>query len=118
VLSDAEFVEQRIQDAYFDYDRYELRDDARGALQNNARSMAERTGLRFTVEGHCDERGSERYNLALGDKRANAAKEFLVGQGIAADRLETVSHGEERPSCTDHNEECWQRNRRAHFVLR
>ena len=83
-----------------------------------ARAMGERPGIRVTIEGHCDERGSEKYNLALGDKRANATKQFLVGQGVATDRVETISYGEEKPVCTDHSEECWQKNRRDHFVLR
>ena len=69
------------------------------------------------MEGHCDERGSTEYNLALGDRRAQAAKDFLVSLGIAADRMQTVSYGKERPFCMDHNEACWQQNRRAHFVL-
>jgi peptidoglycan-associated lipoprotein len=69
------------------------------------------------IEGHCDERGSTEYNLALGDRRAQAAKNFLVSLGVASDRMQTVSYGKERPVCTDHNEDCWQRNRRAHFVM-
>jgi peptidoglycan-associated lipoprotein len=117
-ISDTEFFESRVKDAYFDYDKYDIREDARAALQEDARALAERSGIRFTIEGHCDERGSEKYNLALGDKRANAAKEFLVGQGVGGDRVETISYGEERQICTDHTEECWQKNRRAHFVLR
>jgi peptidoglycan-associated lipoprotein len=117
-ITDAEFFASSVQDAYFDYDKYNIRDDARVTLQGDARALAERSGIRFTIEGHCDERGSEKYNLALGDRRANAAREFLVGQGIAGDRIETVSYGKERPQCTEHNEECWQKNRRAHFVLR
>ncbi len=117
-ISDSEFFETRVHDIFFDYDKYDIRDDARGVLQENARALGERTGVRFTIEGHCDERGSEKYNLALGDKRANAAKELLVGQGVGGDRVETISYGEERQVCTDHTEECWQQNRRAHFVLR
>jgi len=117
-ISDSEFFESRVKDAYFDYDKYDIRDDARTALQDNGRALSERNSIRFTIEGHCDERGSEKYNLALGDKRANAAKEFLVGQGVGGDRIETISYGEERNICSDHTEEYWQKNRRAHFVLR
>ncbi len=117
-ISDSEFFESRVHDIYFDYDKYDIRDDARAVLQENARALGERSVLRFTVEGYCDERGSEKYNLALGDKRANAAKEVLVSQGIGGDRVETISYGEERQVCTEHSEECWQKNRRAHFVLR
>jgi peptidoglycan-associated lipoprotein len=69
----------------------------------------------ITIEGHCDERGSAEYNLGLGDRRANAAKEFLVGLGVSESQLRTVSYGKERPQCTESNEDCWQRNRRAHF---
>jgi peptidoglycan-associated lipoprotein len=116
-ISDSEFFESRVKDVYFDYDKYDIRDDARGALQEDARALAERNGLRFTIEGHCDERGSEKYNLALGDKRANAAKEFLVGQGLGGDRIETISYGEERQICSEHTEECWQKNRRAHPAI-
>jgi peptidoglycan-associated lipoprotein len=117
-LSDAEFFTQHIEDAYFDYDKYDIREDARSALTADARALNERRSLRVTIEGHCDERGSERYNLALGDRRANAAKSVLVSQGVAAERLDTVSYGEDQPFCTEHTEECWQKNRRAHFVLR
>jgi peptidoglycan-associated lipoprotein len=117
-ISDSEFFGANIKDAYFDYDKYNIRDDARAALQGNASAFAERAGIKLTIEGHCDERGSEKYNLALGDRRANAAKEFLASQGVGADRIETISYGKERGVCTEHNEDCWQKNRRAHFVLR
>jgi len=117
-ISDSAFFEANIKDAFFDYDQYTLREDARAALKSNARSLADRPAIRITIEGHCDERGSEKYNLALGDMRANAAKDFLVSLGISASRIDTVSYGEERPFCEEHNEECWQNNRRAHFVMR
>jgi peptidoglycan-associated lipoprotein len=117
-ISDTAYFEANIKDAFFDYDQYTLRDDARAALQSNARALRERPQIRITIEGHCDERGSEKYNLALGDMRANAAKDFLVSLGISASRIDTVSYGEERPFCEEHNEECWQLNRRAHFVMR
>ncbi len=117
-ISDSMFFSQNVQDIFFDYDKYSIREDAAGTLQNNARALADRSGIRFTIEGHCDERGSEKYNLALGDRRANAGKEWLVSHGVSADRIDTVTYGKERPFCTDHNEECWQKNRRDHFVLR
>jgi peptidoglycan-associated lipoprotein len=117
-ISDSEFFSSNIKDAFFDYDQYSIRDDARVALQNDARALGVRSGIRFTIEGHCDERGSEKYNLALGDRRANAAKEFLVTQGVNSSRIDTISYGKERPFCEEHNEECWQLNRRAHLVLR
>jgi peptidoglycan-associated lipoprotein len=117
-ISDTAFFEANIKDVFFDYDQYTLRDDARAALQSNARALADRSGIRITIEGHCDERGSEKYNLALGDMRANSVKDFLVSLGVSASRIDTVSFGEERPFCEEHSEECWQNNRRGHFVMR
>ena len=117
-ISDSEFFSNNIKDAFFDYDQYTIRDDARAALQADARALKDRPGIRITIEGHCDERGSEKYNLALGDRRANAAKEFLVSQGIDSSRIDTISYGKERNFCEEHNEECWQLNRRAHLVMR
>jgi peptidoglycan-associated lipoprotein len=117
-ISDSEFFSANIKDAFFDYDSYDIREDARAALLSDARALKERPGIRIAIEGHCDERGSERYNLALGDRRANAAKDFLVSQGIDASRINTISYGEERPFCEEHNEECWQLNRRARLVMR
>jgi peptidoglycan-associated lipoprotein len=117
-VNDSEFFSANIKDAFFDYDQYSIRPDAQAALQADARAMAMRPSIRVTIEGHCDERGSEKYNLALGDRRANAAKEFLVGQGVNSSRIDTISYGEERNFCEEHNEECWQLNRRAHLVMR
>ncbi len=117
-ISDSAFFESNIKDAFFDYDQYTIREDAREALLSDAKALAERPGIRITIEGHCDERGSEKYNLALGDMRANAVREFLVSQGIPASRIDTVSYGEERPFCEEHDEDCWKLNRRAHFVMR
>jgi peptidoglycan-associated lipoprotein len=117
-LADSEFFRTRVNDIFFEYDRYDLRDDARATLNQDARALAERAGIRLTIEGHCDERGSEKYNLALGDRRANTAKEYLVTQGIGADRMDTISYGEERPIDPGHNEEAWAKNRRAHFVMK
>jgi peptidoglycan-associated lipoprotein len=111
---------EEVQDAYFDYDKYDIRDDARGALTNSAGALksilSEFSGAVFLIEGHCDERGSAEYNLGLGDRRATAAKEFLVQLGVPASSLRTISYGKERPQCTESNESCWQRNRRAHFT--
>ena len=117
-ITDSEFFSSNVRDIYFDYDKSDIRDDARSTLQGDATALQGRSALKFTIEGHCDERGSEKYNLALGDRRANATKQFLVSIGVAGDRIDTVSYGEERPFCTEHNEDCWQKNRRAHFVLR
>jgi peptidoglycan-associated lipoprotein len=117
-ISDSEFFTNNIKDAFFDYDQYSIRDDAKTALEADARALKQRPGIRVTIEGHCDERGSEKYNLALGDRRANAVKDFLVSLGIESSRIDPTSYGEERQFCEDHNEECWQLNRRAHFVIR
>lgn len=106
-----------IGDVYFDYDRDELRDDARSRLQRNAEFMKAHEQFLFTVEGHCDERGSIEYNIALGDRRASSAKDYVSSLGVAEGRMRTVTYGEERSVCTESNESCWSRNRRAHFVI-
>ena len=109
-----------VKDAYFDYDKSDIRNDARAALTGDAdalkRIFADFPNAVITVEGHCDERGSAEYNLGLGDRRATAAKDFLVQLGVPADKLKTISYGKERPVCTESNEDCWQRNRHAHFA--
>ncbi len=108
----------KIKDIYFDYDKNEIRPDADSTLQANAITLREilkqYPGYKLKIEGYCDERGSDEYNLALGDRRAKTAEEFLVRLGLPADQLETISYGKEKPVCTDHNEDCWQKNRRAH----
>ncbi|MDH3404565.1 MAG: peptidoglycan-associated lipoprotein Pal [Acidobacteriota bacterium] len=104
-------------DVYFDFDKSDLRSDATDRLAANAAFMREHPNLVFTVEGHCDERGTNAYNLALGDRRANAASGYLGSLGIAGGRLTSVSYGEERPQCTESYESCWAKNRRAHFVI-
>jgi peptidoglycan-associated lipoprotein len=113
-ISDSDLFEQNMKDAYFDFDKYNIRPDAEQALTSDADFLKQHPNIKFTLEGHCDERGSEEYNLGLGDKRANAAKTFLTNLGISADRISTISYGKDRPVCTEHNEECWQKNRRAH----
>jgi len=105
-----------VKDAFYDFNKSDLRPDARAALTKTAEFLRAYPQLRVGVEGYCDERGSTEYNLGLGERRASAAKEFLVSLGIPADRLTTVSFGKEKQFCTEHNEECWQQNRRAHFV--
>lgn len=110
----------RIQDAYFDYDKHTLRPDAEVALKQDAQTLADiikqYPDFKLTVEGHCDERGSEEYNLALGDARAKQAKEYLATLGLPADQLQLISYGKDHPVCNDHDEECWQKNRRAHIT--
>jgi peptidoglycan-associated lipoprotein len=109
----------RLLDAYFDYNKSDLRTDAQTALNNDSSELRsllkEFPNTKFVIEGNCDERGSAEYNLALGDRRAKAAQEFLVQIGVPAERLSTISYGQERPVCTDHDENCWQKNRRAHL---
>ncbi len=111
-----ELFAKNVFDAYFDYDRADVRPDARDALAKTAEFLRSYPQLKVTIEGHCDERGSTEYNLALGDRRAQAAKNFLVSLGVPAERMETVSYGKEKPVCTTSDETCWQKNRRAHFV--
>ncbi|HEX9596615.1 MAG TPA: peptidoglycan-associated lipoprotein Pal [Anaerolineales bacterium] len=113
-----ELFTRGVRDSYFDYDRADIRPDAREALSQTAQFLRSNPQVRVTIEGHCDERGSTEYNLALGDRRAQATKDFLVSLGVTADRMDTVSYGKERPTCADHNEGCWQQNRRGHFVRR
>jgi peptidoglycan-associated lipoprotein len=112
-----ELFDKEVKDAYFDYDKADIRADARDALSQTAQFLRSYPQIKVVVEGHCDERGSTEYNLALGDRRAAAAKQFLISLGLTADRMETVSYGKERPFCSASTEECWQQNRRAHFVM-
>ena len=119
-ISGAELLSQSAQDAYFDYDKNDIRDDARQALTKDAdllkRIFAADPSFSVVIEGHCDERGSAEYNLGLGDRRATSAKDFLIGLGVPADKIRTISYGKERPVCTDASEDCYQRNRRAHLA--
>jgi peptidoglycan-associated lipoprotein len=107
---------KEVRDAFFDFNKADIRADARPALSKTAEFLKNYPQVKVTVEGHCDERGSTEYNLGLGDRRANAVKQYLVSLGIAADRISTVSFGKEKPFCMEHNEDCWQQNRRGHFV--
>jgi peptidoglycan-associated lipoprotein len=107
---------KEVRDAYFDYDKADLRPDARAAITKTADFLKSYPQIKVRIEGHCDERGSTEYNLGLGDRRANAVKQFLVSLGITADRVESVSFGKEKPFCTESNEACWSQNRRGHFV--
>lgn len=112
-----ELFAREVKDAYFEFDKSDIRPDARSALTETAGFLKSYTQVKVMIEGHCDERGSTEYNLALGDRRAQAAKDFLVSLGVASDRMQTVSYGKERPFCQEHAEACWQQNRRAHFVM-
>lgn len=112
-----ELFEQNVRDAFYDFNKSDIRADAREALAKTAEFLRSYPEIRVTIEGHCDERGSTEYNLGLGERRAQAAKNYLISLGITANRMDTVSWGKERPFCTEHTEECWQQNRRAHFVM-
>ncbi|HUP25970.1 MAG TPA: peptidoglycan-associated lipoprotein Pal [Thermoanaerobaculia bacterium] len=102
-------------DVHYGYDSADLDGAARDRISKNADFLKQQSGIVITIEGHCDERGTNEYNLALGERRATAARNFMRSLGIADSRLRTISYGEERPQCTQSNESCWQSNRRAHF---
>jgi peptidoglycan-associated lipoprotein len=108
---------KEVQDAYFDLDKADIRSDARAALGKTADFLRNYPQVKVVIEGHCDERGSTEYNLALGDRRATAVKQYLVSLGIGADRMTTISYGKEKPFCMESNESCWQQNRRGHFIM-
>jgi peptidoglycan-associated lipoprotein len=109
--------EHPLDDVFFDLDKADLREDAKAPLQKDADWMKKWTSTSISVEGHCDERGSAEYNLALGSRRATAVKEYLVSLGVSASRLTTISKGKEAPFCRDMSEACWQQNRRGHFIV-
>jgi peptidoglycan-associated lipoprotein len=115
-VSEEQLFTENIQQAYFNFDKSDIRPDAAAALEHDAAFLKAHPDVNFTIEGHCDERGSEQYNLVLGDRRANSAKSFLVNLGISGDRITTISYGKDRPFCTDHSESCWQKNRTGHLV--
>ena len=106
-----------LKDIFFDFDSHNLRADARDTLRANADWLKRNPATRVEIEGHCDDRGTNEYNLALGAKRAKSAKDYLATLGVSEDRLSTISYGEEIPVCKEANETCWQRNRRGRFVV-
>ncbi len=106
-----------LEDVFFDTDRFDLSPEARGVLAKNANWMLQYPTILVLIEGHCDERNTREYNLALGDRRANAVRDYLVSLGVAGDRVRTISYGEERAFALGHTEEAWRLNRRAHFVI-
>jgi peptidoglycan-associated lipoprotein len=106
-----------LEEIHFDFDRADIREVDRAALTKNADALKRFDFLKVSVEGHCDERGTVEYNLALGDRRARAAYDYLVALGVPAERLKLVSYGKEVPICRESSEDCWQRNRRAHFTV-
>jgi peptidoglycan-associated lipoprotein len=106
-----------VQDVFFDYDAYDIRPDAQATLSKDADYLVRNPGIKIVIGGYCDERGSDEYNLALGQNRAQATKSALVTAGVAGDRIRIISYGKEKPFCTESNEECWQLNRRAGFSI-
>ena len=114
--SDEELFAQSVKDVYFDYDKSDLRGDQQSSIQADVAFLNQHGNVNVLIEGHCDERGSTEYNLALGDSRANAVKNALTAGGVNASRIKTISYGKEKPFCTESNEACWQQNRRGHFV--
>ena len=107
-----------LKDVRFDFDKYDIRPGDAQILDANAKWMKSNPRSLLLIEGHCDERGTNEYNLALGERRAKATMNYLVSQGVQANRITLISYGKERPFCAEHNEECWAKNRRAHFVVK
>jgi peptidoglycan-associated lipoprotein len=114
--TEEDLLTRNVKDAFFDYDSYDIPANQQGSLQADAQFLQQYPNIRFTIEGHCDERGSIEYNMSLGTSRADAVKNALTQAGISSGRIQTVSYGKEKPFCTDNTEECWQQNRRGHFV--
>jgi len=116
-LSMDEKAKSVFRDVLFDYDKYDIRPDARPSLDSVAAFLNTEKKLNVVIEGHCDERGTNEYNLALGEKRAKAAKKYLEARGISSARMLVITYGEEKPLCSDQTDACWQSNRRAHFFV-
>jgi peptidoglycan-associated lipoprotein len=115
-VSDEDLFSQNVKDIYFDYDKADLRGDQQSSVQADVQFLNQHASVSFTIEGHCDERGSTDYNLQLGDQRASAVKNALTAAGVNASRIKTISYGKEKPFCTESNDACWQQNRRGNLV--
>ncbi len=115
-LTEEELFAKNVKDIYFDYDSDAIRPEQQAAVQGDGQFLSQHASVQFVIEGHCDERGSTEYNLALGDRRANAVKNALTQAGVNASRMKTISYGKEKPFCTESNESCWQQNRRGHLA--
>ena len=114
--SEEDLFGSSVKDVYFDYDKSDVRPDQSASIQSDMLFLNQHSNISFTIEGHCDSRGSTEYNLALGDQRASSVKNALVTAGVSASRIKTISYGKEKPFCMEENEACYQQNRRAHFV--
>lgn len=110
-------IQTKLKDVYFEFDRYDLSEEAKMTIREVAQVLTKNKGLKVIIEGHCDERGTNEYNLGLGDRRAQTVKNYLMSLGVPSRNIETVSYGEEKPVCNESSETCWTKNRRAHFVL-
>ncbi|MGC9045196.1 MAG: peptidoglycan-associated lipoprotein Pal [Thermodesulfovibrio sp.] len=110
-------LQDEVRDIHFDFDKYDIKQEDIPTLKKVASILQKYPGLKVIIEGHCDERGTAEYNFALGQKRANAVKQYLITLGVPSSKMEIISYGEEKPLCNEHNESCWQKNRRAHFVF-
>ena len=115
--SDEDLFRRNVKDVFFDYNKYAIRTDEAPVVQNDEAFLVQHPSIKVLVEGHCDDRGSEEYNIALGSSRAESVKQALVQEGVSADRVRTISYGKERPFCTEDNEQCWQQNRVDHFAF-
>lgn len=118
VPSQVQEISGLFKDIHFDYDKYDVKESDRPTLTAVADYLRKNSAQKLLIEGHCDERGTSEYNLALGDKRARAVKDYLVSLGVSSARIDTISYGKEKPLCMEHADGCWARNRRAHFVIR
>ena len=118
-LSPREFTAiEALKDIHFDFDKYDIRPGDAKILDENAKWLKANPNHLILIEGHCDERGTNEYNLALGERRAKSTMNYLASQGVQANRITLISYGEERPLCTEHNENCWAKNRRGHFLVK
>ncbi|HWR58443.1 MAG TPA: peptidoglycan-associated lipoprotein Pal [Thermodesulfovibrionales bacterium] len=117
VAPKVEEIPGMFKDVYFDYDKYHIREDAKTTLKAVADYLIKNSANKMLVEGHCDDRGTSEYNLGLGDKRAKAVKDYLISLGVPSSRIDSISYGKEKPLCNDQKEDCWAKNRRAHFVI-
>jgi peptidoglycan-associated lipoprotein len=115
--SEQDLFAKNVNDVYFDFNRSDIRPDEVSTTDKDGSFLAEHPHIKVTVEGHCDDRGSEEYNIALGDSRANSLKASLVSQGVSSDHIKTISYGKEKPFCSTDDEQCWQQNRRDHVVF-
>jgi peptidoglycan-associated lipoprotein len=116
-MTEEEMFWQNIKDVYFDYDKYNLRTGDSATVDQDAAFLKQHADIKIVIEGHCDDRGSEEYNIALGENRGETMKNALVNDGVAAGRIRVTSVGKEKPFCTEDNDQCWQQNRRAHLIL-